>query len=111
MTTATLERRVRLLYDASTVQFGDLKASTACTTMDSGRAVITLPRGFDDYYTLQILLHELVHLAMPGQLAAWGTWEEDILVRVAEPNLMHWLVEHPKRHSWWIKRLAVLRDA
>ena len=110
MTTATIERRLRLLYDATRVQFGDLKASTACTTMDGGKAVVTLPHGYDDYYTLQILLHELVHLAMPGQLAAWGTWEEDIVVRVAEPNLMHWLTEHPKRHEWWVKRLCKLRE-
>lgn len=105
----TIERRCRLLFDSCRVQFGSLKTSSACTTMDAGRTVVTLPHGFDDDYTLRTLLHELVHLAHPGELAALGGFEEDFLNRVIEPRLMFWLVGKPRRHAWWVKRIRDLR--
>ena len=108
----TLERRMRLLFSASVVRFGKLKKPTfACVTMENGKAVITLTDGFDDDYTLRTLFHELVHLAMPGELSSWGSWEEDILERVVEPNLMRWIVGRPRIHSWWLRQVADLRGA
>lgn len=112
MTTATLERRLRLLFDSSTVRFAKLKDPTiASVDMDYGKVVITLPPGYDDDYTLRLLFHELVHMAMPGELSAMGEWEEDILRRVAEPKLMELMLKRPRRHEWWLKRLRTIREA
>jgi len=105
-----VERRLRGALSSSVVRFRKLKNPTfACVTMDNGKAVITLPRGFDDDYILRTLLHELMHFAMPGELAAWGSWEEDILERVVEPNLMRWIVGQPRIHAWWLRKLTQLR--
>ena len=112
LTTAAVEKRLRLVFAAHVVRFGKLKKPTlAVVTMDAGKAVITLPRGYDDYMTLMMLLHELMHFAMPGELAAWGEWEEDMLERVAEPRLMQWIVGHPRAYAWWLKNLRALREA
>jgi hypothetical protein len=111
MNESVLERRLRLLFAACKVKFAKRKTSFADVLMDAGTVVITLPPGYDDDYTLRTLLHELTHKAMPGELAAWGAFEEDIIMRVIEPRLMHWLNEHPKRHSWWLKQLSRAREA
>lgn len=111
MNESKLESRLRLLFAASRVKFGPLKGCLGHTTMDAGNVVITLAPGYDDDYTLRTLLHELTHKAMPGELAAWGSFEEDIITRVVEPRLMFWLNEHPRRHAWWIKQLAAAREA
>ena len=109
MTTATVERRLRLLFANSVVRYGKLKRPTfACVTMENGKHTITLPRGQDDDYLLRTLFHELMHTAMPGELAAFGSWEERILERVAEPLLMEYVTSHPRVHAWWLKRLRTI---
>jgi hypothetical protein len=111
LTTPAVEKRLRLLFANSVVRFGKLKRPTlACTTMEAGKHVITLPDGHDDFYTLRVLFHELIHLALPGELAAFGTWEESIIERVAEPELMHWITGRPRVQAWWLKQLSALRE-
>lgn len=112
MNESKLESRLRLLLAACKVRIAPLKGGTlGHTTMDNGGVVITLAPGYDDDYTLRTLLHELTHKAMPGELASFGSFEEDIIMRVLEPRLMFWLNEHPKRHAWWMRQLKAIREA
>jgi len=105
-----LERRLRLLFDNCEVRFGPVKGGVGQTTMDAGKVVVTLPTGYDDDYTLRVLIHELTHHAMPGELAAWGAFEEDILNRVVEPRMMFWITERARTHQWWVKRLNQAKE-
>lgn len=112
MNESKLESRLRLLLAACKVRIAPLKGGTlGHTTMDGGNVAITIAPGFDDDYTLRVLIHELTHKAMPGELAAFGSFEEDILARVIEPRLMFWLVEHPRRHAWWMRQVKAIREA
>jgi hypothetical protein len=108
-----MERRLRLMFDASSVRFGRLKSpnDVAQVHMDYGKHVITLPPGYDDDYTLRLLFHELLHIAMPGELSALGDWEEEFLRRVAEPKMMDQMLRSPRSHEWWLKRLRTMREA
>jgi hypothetical protein len=111
MNESRLEKRLRFALECSTVKWSDPKDNQfAAITADSGTNIIYLPPNYDDDYTLRTLFHELSHVAIPGELGAFGSFEEDILMRVIEPRLMQHLVERPRKHSWWLKRLKELRD-
>lgn len=105
-----LEARLRLLFEASTVRFRKLKRAYAQITMDAGTSTITLPLGYDDDFTLRLLLHELSHKAMVAELAALGDFEEDFINRVIEPRMMLWLSHRKKSLAWWLRRLKQARD-
>lgn len=106
MTPSSLEKRLRFQFDCSTIRWRHPKDEMfASVVADSGRKVIDLPPGYDDWYTLRTLFHELCHVAVPGELAAFGKFEEPILERVLEPALMHYVMEHPRIHEAWLKRL------
>lgn len=107
---SALERRLRLLYNNVNLRFGVVKGGVGMAVMDAGKVTITLPLGYDDDYTLRVLIHELTHHAMPGELAAWGAFEEDILNRVVEPRMMFWITERAKTHAWWVKRLNQAKE-
>ena len=110
MNESRLEKRLRYAFDCSTIVWKKPKADTfASVTADAGAKVIHLPPGYDDDYTLRTLFHELCHVAVPGELGAFGEFEEDILMRVLEPRLMQHLVECPRKHSWWLKKLREAR--
>lgn len=111
MTEASLEKRLRFAFDCSTVRWKAPKAEQfARVDADAGKKVISLPPGYDDDYTLRTLFHELCHVAIPGELGAFGVYEEDIIMRVLEPRLMHHLVERPRKHAWWLRKLRELRE-
>ena len=111
MNEARLEKRLRWAFDCSTVRWKTPRDEQfAAVTADAGEKVIVLPPGYDDDYTLRTLLHELCHVAIPGELGAFGTFEEDILLRVLEPRLMAHLVDKPRKHSWWLKQLAKTKE-
>lgn len=111
MNEASLEKRLRFAFECSTVVWSKPKDEQfAAITADAGRKVIYLPPGYDDDYTLRTLFHELAHVAMPGELGALGDFEEDILLRVIEPRIMQHLVERPRKHAWWLKKLREVRD-
>lgn len=110
MNESRLEKRLRFAFECSTVRWADPKRERfAAVTADAGSKVIVLPPGFDDDYTLRTLLHELCHVAIPGELGAFGSFEEDILLRVLEPRMMHYLVERPRIHAWWVRKLREAR--
>ena len=107
-----MEKRLRFAYECSTIRWKHPKDDQfACVTPDAGKHLIELPPGFDDDYTLRTLIHELCHVAIPGELGAFGTFEEDILMRVLEPRMMHHLIERPRKHAWWLNRLKEAREA
>jgi hypothetical protein len=107
-----LEKRLRWAFECSTVVWKKPKADQfARVTADAGKKLILLPTGYDDFYTLQTLFHELAHVAIPGELGAFGDFEEDILMRVIEPALMNHLTECPRKQAWWLKRLRDLRES
>ena len=109
MTPASLERRLRFQFDCSTVRWVTPKTDRfASVVADKGKKEIDLPPGYDDYYTLRTLFHELSHVAMPGELAAFGNMEEEVLERVIEPRLMAYVLSRPRIHEFW---LAKLREA
>jgi hypothetical protein len=106
MTPASLEKRLRFQMDCSTVRWKHPKTERfASVVADKGMKSIELPPGYDDHYTLRTLFHELCHVAIPGELAAFGKFEEDILERVLEPRLMAYVLERPRVHEWWLKKL------
>jgi hypothetical protein len=105
-----LEKRLRFAFECSTVMWANPKDEQfAAITADAGKKVIYLPPGYDDDYTLRTLFHELAHVAIPGELGAFGEYEEDILLRVLEPSLMQHLVERPRKHAWWLRKLKGVR--
>lgn len=91
------------------MSFRRLKECEAYAISAGGDKFITLPIDFDDDYTLRYLLHELCHLALPGELGAFGKLEEEIIIRVLEPFVFKHLLDNPKKHSWWLNQLATLR--
>ena len=106
MNESKLEKRLRWAFECSTIVWRKPKSDQfARVTADAGKKLIVLPPGYDDDYTLRTLLHELTHVAIPGELGAFGDFEEDILMRVLEPRIMQHLVECPRKHSWWLKKL------
>ena len=111
MNDTRLEKRLRFAFECSTVRWANPKDDQfAAVTADAGQKVIYLPRGYDDDYTLRTLFHELCHVAIPGELGAFGDYEEDILMRVLEPRLMNHLVERPRKHAWWLRKLREVRE-
>ena len=107
---SALERRLRLLYNNVNLRFGVVKGGVGMAVMDAGKVTITLPLGYDDDYTRRVLIHALTHHAMPGELAAWGDYEEDILNRVVEPRMMQHITERARIHAWWLRRLKQARE-
>ena len=106
MNESRLEKRLRYAFECSQVVWKKpVKGRFAQVTADSGKKVIWLPPGYDQFYTLQTLIHELCHVAIPGELGAFGSFEEDIIMRVIEPAMMNWLTEHPRSQAWWLKKL------
>lgn len=108
MTAAALEKRLRLLFAATPIRWQEPaeRSHFANITMDKGAAYITMPQGFGPYYTLMKLIHELSHKAIPGELAAFGEMEEDILERVVEDWLWDHIVRRPRKHEWWINQMV-----
>ena len=113
MNESRLEKRLRFQLDCSEVRWRKPKkdGTFAQVEADSGKKIIWLPPGFDDHYTLRTMFHELCHVAIPGELAAFGDFQEDVIERVLEPRLMEYMVRHPRSHSWWLKKLRELREA
>jgi predicted methyltransferase len=109
LTVSTLEKRLRYLLDCSRVRFRKLKGCTGRMDVDLGQVTISLAPGFDDDTTLRILIHELCHLAMPGELYALGVFEEMVIARVLEPQLIDYIAAESKRQAWWLTRLKKLR--
>jgi hypothetical protein len=107
-----LEKRLRFALDCTKVVWRKepFRSHFAQVTADKGNKVVVLPLGHDDDFTLRTLFHELCHVAIPGELGAFGAFEEDILERVLEPRLMEHLLNRPRKHSWWLKKLAETRE-
>jgi len=106
MTAANLEKRLRFAFDCSTVVWKKSSGWVlAKADVDKGRTIVTLPAGYDDDFTLRTLLHELCHVAIHGELASFGIFEEEILVRVIEPVLMEYVTGNTRKHEWWLKKL------
>jgi hypothetical protein len=111
MNEARLEKRLRYAFECSSIVWRTPRAEQfAKIIADAGDKVISLPPGYDDDYTLRTLFHELCHVAIPGELGAFGVFEEDILMRVLEPRLMTYLVERPRKHAWWLKKLREAKE-
>jgi hypothetical protein len=111
MNETRLEKRLRFAFDCSEIRWTNPKNTQfAAVTASAGKHIIYLPPGYDDDYTLRTLFHELCHVAIPGELGAFGSFEEDILLRVLEPRLMQYLVEKPRKHEWWLKQLKSIRE-
>lgn len=107
-----MEKRLRFAFDCCRVVWRKkpYKRHFAQVTAEAGAKVVTLPLGYDEFYTLQTLLHEVLHVAIPGELEAFGVFSEDILMRVLEPALMNYLTEHPRRQEWWLRRLRESKE-
>ena len=111
MTEARLESRLRYAMACSTVVWRKPKKNRyAMVVSENGIHQITLPPDRDEFYTLQTLIHELCHVAIPGELGAFGAFEEDIIMRVLEPAMMNWLTEHPRSLRWWLNKIRNLKE-
>ena len=71
---------------------------------------IILPPDADDDYVLRTLLHELLHVTVPGELGAFGVFEEPILERVLEPLMLDYLLRRPKKHERWLAAVKKARE-
>jgi len=88
------------------------KHTYAMVVVEQGkRHRITLPPDADDEYTLRTLLHELLHVTVPGELGAFGVFEEDILERVLEPRMMDFLMRRPRLHERWLRAVRQARES
>ena len=112
MTESRLEKRLRFSLSCSTIKFRKMRKPTfAMVVVEQGQHHrISLPKGHDDHFTLQTLIHELLHVTVPGELSAFGVFEEDILERVLEPRIMDYLHRNPSVQSWWLKQLRKARE-
>lgn len=112
MNEARLEKRLRFALECSTIVWKKPSRNTfaSVTTKTGERFTITLPPEQDDDYTLRTLFHELCHVSLPGELSAFGVFEEDILIRVLEPRLMDHVTNRPRKHQWWMKRLREAKE-
>jgi len=112
LTVSKLEKRLRFLLDTSTIVWKKASKTTwAYMQPSAGAVTIALPPDKDDDHVLRLLFHELCHYALPGELMAFGEFEEDILGRVLEPKLMEHVTNHRTIQRWWLKRLRELREA
>ena len=110
MNASRLEKRLRFPLSCSTILWRKAKRNCfASVTSDGGQHIIHLPPGYDDDYTLRALLHELCHITIPGELSAFGAFEEEILERVLEPLLMEHLRSCPRKHAWWLNEIRKAR--
>lgn len=110
MNESRLEKRLRWALDCSTVVWrAPKKHQFARVTADAGKNVIELPPGYDPWFTLQTLIHELCHVAVPGELGAFGSFEEDVIERVLEPRMMDYLARSPRKQAWWLAKLRELK--
>lgn len=112
MTEASLERRLWFMLSCCDIVWRKPRKRTyAMVVAEQGRKHrVTLPTGADDDYTLRTLIHELLHVTVPGELSAFGIFEEDILERVLEPRLMDYLLRTPKRHERWLAAVRKARE-
>lgn len=112
MNESRLEKRLRFALKCSRIRWRKASPNRfASVEPNGGIAVIHLPPGHDDDYTLRTLLHELMHVAIHAELGSFGAFEEDIMIRVLEPRMMGWLTEHPRVQAWWLKRLREAKEA
>ena len=102
----SLEKRLRFQFECSVIHWKKPKKDQfAHVSAENGKKVIDLPPGYSDDYTLRTLFHELSHVAIPGELSAFMDWEEDLLEKVVEPNLMAYVLSEPRLHEFWLSKL------
>lgn len=113
MTEAALERRLWFMLACSDIVWRKPKKRCyAMVVAEQGqRHRISLPPDADDDYVLRTLLHELLHVTIPGELSAFGVFEEPILERVLEPLMLDHLLRHPKKHARWLAAVRKAREA
>jgi len=105
VTESGLEKRLRYALACSRIVWRKklYKRHFAQIVSDRGQHVITLPEGYDSDYLLRTLIHELAHVALPGELDAFGVLQEDVIERVIEPRMMDYILRHPKKQQWWLR--------
>lgn len=115
LTVAALNKRMLYVFETVKVRFGKPKSCEAIVSPSQGQVTpITIPRGFDDDYTLRYIFHELAHVVLPGELSAFGEFEEDIIVRVLEPAWIRYVTSNGRRHARWlanVKRIPGYKGA
>lgn len=106
LTDAALNKRMLFVFETVRMRYGHLKTAEAqVTPRHAEAAAITIPHGFDDDYTLRYVFHELLHIVLPGELGAFGQYEEDIIKRVLEPSLIRYVTDNGRRHARWLNNL------
>lgn len=110
MNESRLEKRLRFQLACSRIVWKKPRGSYAAIHANAGNKIIHLPPDKDDDYQLRTLLHELMHVAIPGELGAFGVFEEDILERVLEPRMMDHLLNRPVKHRWWLKQIREAKE-
>ena len=107
LTAASLNKRMLFVFKTVKMRYGKLKSCEAIVSPRQGGdpTPITIPRGFDDDYTLRYVFHELSHIVLPGELGAFGEFEEDIIIRVLEPAWIRYVTANGRRHAAWISNL------
>jgi len=113
LTESQLEKRLWFSLSCSDIVWRKPKKHTyAMVVVEQGkRHRITLPPDADDDYLVRTLLHELLHVTIPGELSAFGVFEEPILERVLEPLMVDYLLRHPKKHEKWLAAIRKAREA
>ena len=110
MNEAQLEKRLRYAFEVSSIVWKKPRGCYADVNSDKGKHTIRIPPEGDDDWRLRSLIHELCHVAIPGELGTFGTFEEDILERVIEPRMMDHLLNRPAKHKWWLKKLRESKE-
>ena len=111
MNESRLEKRLRYAFAVSRIVWKKPRGSYADVNSDKGAHVIRIPPEGDDDWQLRSLIHELCHVAIPGELGAFGDFEEDVIERVLEPRMMDHLLRSPRKQAWWLKKLRESKEA
>lgn len=106
LTLPSLHSRLKLLADSTRLTYeGCGPSNDAECIMDAGTCTIRISPLIPPARRLPLFLHELCHLALPGELAAFGTFEEAILEQVLEPALLAHINADSRRRRFWTARL------
>ena len=112
LTKPSLEKRLRFLADTTTVLLSPVKNCYGLTRFHRGTPMIVLSPTNPETgepttpeTRLVTLLHELIHIALPNELAAFGVFEEPIILDVLEKAMMDYICSKPAKLRWWLQRL------
>lgn len=112
LTTASLHKRLKFLADATPLTRRPSKTAFGETGFKDGAATINVSPlcpdtgdSLSNEAQVATYLHELIHVALAAELAAFGAFEEAV-VSAIEKTMYDFVCARPSRLKWWVARLG-----